>query len=485
MSIFTNLLLLALCLLAIPLLGEEKAPELTGKVIYPSSADYDKSRLVSNYYTSKDRFPAVIVYSEKAEDVQNAVKYARAHRLPIRIRSGGHNHEAYSTGNNAILIDVSKMKKVSVDKTKNPAIATIGPGLNNLELYKQLNEQNLTHVGGTCSEVGLSGLVLTGGMGPLLRRVGLTCDSLVGFDMVNAKGDLIHVTKDNEYKDLFWASCGGGGGNFGVITSLDLRVYPTETVTWFNIGWDWNQPVDKIISAWQDFFAIQDKRWFSHLDLWSKAFPSDKIKKAPIKVLGFFWGTPEEARKALEPLYQAGKPTFEVIETVGWDKAIANIEESTAVFLTEKPEYKSTGAFVKKTLPAEGIQTIAKALEDSKSPLFNVLLFSMGGATAEIPADATAYYYRDDLFFINYSIQWLNKEDDESQKAEIATLRAKLLPYTEGNYVGNPDPNIKDYMTSYYGKNADRLKCVKLKYDPDNVFNHEQSIPVGKPGDCK
>ena len=155
-----------------------------------------------------------------------------------------------------------------------------------------LYEKGLTQVGGTCADVGISGLVLTGGMGPLLRHYGLTCDTLIAFEMVNAKGEIITVTKDNEYKDLFWGCQGGGGGNFGVITSIQLQTYPAKKVTWFNIGWDWSQPFEEVINTWQDLFANGDKKWFSHIDLWAKQFPAEKLKKHPLKSFrSLLWNT--------------------------------------------------------------------------------------------------------------------------------------------------------------------------------------------------
>lgn len=453
-------------------------PKLTGRIVSKGDAKYDKARLVSNYYTSKNKFPNVIVYTQNTQDVQNAVQYARCKKIPIRIRSGGHNHEGYSTGNGAILIDVSEMKEIKVDKNKQTA--TVQPGLNNLELYTRLFKDGFTHVGGTCSEVGISGLVLSGGMGPLLRRVGLTCDSLISVDIVDANGKILHASKDNEYSDLFWATCGGGGGNFGVVTQLEIKVFPANDVTWFNIGWDWNQPIEQVITAWQDFFAVEDRNWFSHLDVWAKPFPTDKLNKQPVKALGVFWGTPERARQLLAPLLKIGKPSVVTIEKVDWDKAIKSIEDSTAVFLTDKPEYKSTGAYAMRKLPPEAIQIVTKTLRESTSPLLNYLVFSMGGASAEVPPSATAYYYRKAKFFINYSSQWLNKDEDQKYKTELANLRQRLLPYSEGDYIGNPDPDLKNYLQDYYGTNVARLEAIKKKYDPENVFNFEQSIPPEK-----
>lgn len=157
-----------------------------------------------------------------------------------------------------------------------------------------------------------------------------------------------------------------------------LNVHLAKQVTWFNIGWDWNQPVDKVIGAWQDFFLQGDERWFSHLDLWAKPFPAEKFKQQPIKALGVFYGTPEEARKELAALLNIGKPNTQTIELVNWDKAIKQFEVATSTFITATPEYKSTGAYAKQPLPEEAIKTIVKTLQDSKSPLLNILVFTLG-----------------------------------------------------------------------------------------------------------
>lgn len=480
-------MLLKCCILffcfAIPLLvadqsAKDHCPPLTGKVVGPNDADYDKARLVSNYYTSKNKFPEKIVYCRNAKDVQNAVLWGQCQKLPIRIRSGGHNHEGFSTGTKALVIDVSQMKEVNIDKINQQA--TIQPGITGGELYTLLSKEGFTQAGGTCADVGLSGLVLTGGMGPLSRIHGLTCDTLVSFEIVNAKGEILQVTKDNEYKDLFWACCGGGGGNFGVVTSLVLNIFPIKEVTWFNIGWDWHQPVEQIIKGWQQFFLKGDKQWFSHLDVWAKPFPTDELKKQPIKIIGIFYGSAEEARKRLKPLLDIGKPNSQVIELVNWRKAIQEFEDSTTVFLTDKPEYKSTGAFAMQPLPDEAIESTVKTLRDSPSPLLNFLMFSLGGAIENKSPTETAYFYRDAKFFLCYSSQWLQEKDDAKNTKELDGLRNQLLPYAQGDYTGNPDRSLTDYLKVYYGDNVDRLRKVKEKYDPQNVFQFEQGIPPTK-----
>lgn len=457
-----------------------EGPKLTGQVIWPNQEGYEKSRLTSNYYTSKNSHPDVIVYCKDIQDVQNAVKWALFKKLPVRIRSGGHNHEGFSTGN-GLIIDVSNMKKVYVNHKTN--IATIQPGITGGELYSLLYKEGLTQVGGTCSDVGISGLVLTGGMGPLLRKYGLTCDTLIALEMINAKGEIIYATKDNEYKDLFWACRGGGAGNFGVVTSIMLQVYPAKKVTWFNIGWDWGQSFEEVISTWQQLFLNGDKKWFSHIDIWSKKFPDEKLKKQPLKVLGVYYGNPEEAKKDLEPLLKIGQPIEQTIKLVDWVQAIKEFEDATAIFLTDKPQYKSTGAYAMKVLPEEAIKIIVNTLKNSHFELLNVLMFSLGGACADISSTDSAYFYRKAIFFLNYSTQWLTEVEDKKYIAELDALRTQLLPYTTGNYVGNPDRNLKDYLHTYFGTNAERLRCIKHKYDPNNLFEFEQGVTPAE-GTC-
>lgn len=451
-------------------------PEPSGRIVHPYDTDYDQARSVSNYFPSKSSFPKAVIYCKNSTDVQNAIEWGRCENLPIRIRSGGHHHEGFSTGSDVLVIDVSSMKGVQLDKDK--GIAIVQAGVTGGELYTALFKEGYTQVGGTCADVGISGLVVTGGMGPLARTHGLTCDTLLSFDMVDAEGKLITATADNAHADLFWAARGGGGGNFGVITSVTLKVFPIDKVTWFNIGWDWSQPINRVIAAWQDFFVKKgDKRWFSHLDVWSRAFPVEQFKKQPVKALGVFYGSPEQAQKELEPLLSGVKPTDITIEEVPWRKAIQLFEDSTAVFVTEKPEYKSTGAFAMQPFSDEAIGILVDSLGNSKAPLFNTLFICLGGAVKEVPPTATAFYYRGADFLAMYTTQWLSPDLAAEQLQEVDQLRQKLLPYTEGDYVGNPDRTLKDYLTTYWGGNVQRLREVKTKYDPKNVFNFPQSIP--------
>src|SRR5262249_33587075 len=150
-----------------------------------------------------------------------------------------------------------------------------------------------------------------------------------------------------------------------------------------------------------------------------KPFPKEELKKQPIKAIGIFYGPPNEAKELLSPLLKIGKPGSQVIEKVGWRKAITEFEDSTAVFLTDRPEYKSTGAFAMQPIPNEGIKIIVETLRHSTSPLLNFLMFSLGGAIANKGPTETAYFYRDAKYFLCYSSQWLKEKEDLQHIKEL------------------------------------------------------------------
>jgi FAD/FMN-containing dehydrogenase len=196
---------------------------LTGLVVDRCSPLYNEARMDFN-----SRFslcPRYIVFAQDVHDVQTAILWARRHNLPLRARSGRHSYEAYSLVNGGLVIDVSPLNKVILDRKKGRA--TIGAGANLTTVYTELwNQGKVTIPGGSCGGVGIAGLTLGGGFGLISRLLGLTCDALVSLEMVDANGRIIHASP-NENADLFWASCGGGGGNFGVVTEFTFNDTPS------------------------------------------------------------------------------------------------------------------------------------------------------------------------------------------------------------------------------------------------------------------
>ena len=211
---------------------KEQEPKLTGRIVLPENPEYNAARQEFNTYFNK--YPRVIVFTQTTQDVVNAVRWARYREVPIRMRSGGHSYEGLSVVDGGIVIDVSEMKQVDIDRKSGTVI--VQTGLRNFELYNALGSEGLVVPSGVCRTPGIAGVSLGGGHSILSRPWGLTLDSLIGLTMVDANGSVIHANADHN-SDLFWASRGGGGGNFGICTSFRFRTHSLETVAFAEISW--------------------------------------------------------------------------------------------------------------------------------------------------------------------------------------------------------------------------------------------------------
>ncbi|WP_373921149.1 FAD-binding oxidoreductase [Rossellomorea marisflavi] len=192
---------------------------LTGEIVTPKSPEYTDSRQEWNRAINK--FPLVIVYCVEKQDVANAVRWARKRCVPIRIRSGGHHYEGYSTGNCVLVIDISRLNRLGLDREKN--LLRMEAGAKNTAVYDFVGSNGYAFPGGTCPTVGVSGFTLGGGWGYSSRLLGLGCDSLVELELVNDQGKLIKANKDTN-ADLFWACRGAGSGNFGVVVGMMFQL---------------------------------------------------------------------------------------------------------------------------------------------------------------------------------------------------------------------------------------------------------------------
>ena len=230
--------------------------QLTGDVVFRGQSGYAEARREFN--PRFDYFPDVIVFCRDTADVQNAVRWARKHGVPIRLRCGRHSYEAYSTADNAIVIDVSRLEAFTIAADRKSA--EIGAGTPLIEVYETLFDYGVTIPGGSCPTVGITGLVLGGGFGLLSRLLGITADSLLGVEMVTADGDVVRAD-EHENSDLFWACQGGGGGNFGIVTSLRFTLHPITNVSIYNLTWPWDATLlAEVIEYWQQWAKGADRR---------------------------------------------------------------------------------------------------------------------------------------------------------------------------------------------------------------------------------
>ncbi|MBD7914193.1 FAD-binding oxidoreductase [Clostridium sp. Sa3CUN1] len=444
---------------------------LTGKIVTKESCEYNQS--IQSWNRAIEKYPSVIIYCYNDEDVINAVKWARNNSKEIRVRSGGHNYEGYSTGNNLVVIDVSKINSIYINEKEK--IAKLGGGVRNREAYEAFGAKGYAFPGGGCPTVGVSGLILGGGWGYSSRYLGLASDSLVEAEIINYEGKKLVLNK-NENSDLFWAIMGSGGCNFGIITSMTVELKKeANRATLLNI----NYPYDNEEVILNVILEIQ--KLFKNLDIkmnFKTAIYNSKEKGIGVKLVGLFYGSSSEAKKILKPILNI-TDDFEV-----------NIEEKSLVECNrwiqdshpEYEKYKSTGRFVFRDYSEKEISNLIKIIKNPSEGFYYtaISLYGLGGVISNINKLDTAYYYRDASFIMGIQSVW--DEDKYSiENREWVKKNFKFIKtLTDGSFVNFPLDELESYEKEYYGDNIFRLRDIKRKYDPYNMFDYPQSIKVKK-----
>lgn len=479
---------------------DEQQTELTGRVVYPTNVrEYNKARQNNN--GRFDLFPRAIVYCQNEQDVINAVRWAKEHKSALRVRSGGHNYEALSNATNALVIDLSEMNRITVDEH---GAAWIESGAKLGDVYETLDRMGLTIPGGTCPWVRVGGLTQGGGVGFLHRKMGLTCDSLTAVRIVTADGRLRTVMAGTEDEELLWALRGGGGGNFGVVTSLQFQTHAVkEKVTVFSLIWH-DKDMTAIAKKWcaWSWTPEADRRLTTFLRLYA---PEQLLGVTPdlgpppkeATLIGVFLGTEEEAKAALRPLTEVAKTESAVYRYVSygdavkiWSGLLYGDEERPDRFLvhlgfetTEGQEwYKISSAFAGEHFQEEAVEKMVEYLHQNPANNHFVSLHALGGKVADLKVGETAFAFRDQKFILQYQAFWTPVEDDQEEtrnrQAEgiqwIKNFRATMAPYTTGAFINFVDVDVK--TEDYYKGNFHKLVDVKKKYDPNHLFNFPVSL---------
>ncbi|HYE69493.1 MAG TPA: FAD-binding oxidoreductase [Anaerovoracaceae bacterium] len=433
---------------------------LTGRVILQGSPGYDEAR--QNYNGRFNKFPKVIVYCSVVQDVVNAILWVRKNQLPFRIRCGGHSYEAFSNVDGGLVIDVSGLLTLQINKED--LTMQVGAGHRLLPLYKTIWNQRLALPGGTCPSVGVSGLTLAGGYGLLARLFGLTCDSLLGVEMVTAQGKIIYAN-DNQHSDLLWACRGGGDGNFGVITSFTFRAHPIGNVSRYRMTWNFAD-LEKVMRFWQTWAPYTNPSLTSLL-----AFPAQN--QGDLRSSGVFVGSEQELRQILRPFQEATRPKTAEFHSNTWIEAAQQFTGSTL----KQEKFKNSSAYAFGPFSDEALRVLIRNLQTAPGSANVVSFDACGGAIDLIPKNATAYAHRGALFSLQYQSYWARDEEADKNIQWIEQFRNSMLPYTRGANRNYSDSLIVDWPTAYFNENLGRLMEVKQIYDPENFFHYEQSIP--------
>jgi FAD/FMN-containing dehydrogenase len=447
-----------------------KPAELTGRIVRPIDRGYASASL--GWDELFVRYPLVIVFAQETRDVVNALAWARQNDVALRVRSGRHSLEGWSNVDNGIVIDVSELKSAHIDTASRTA--TVGAGLSQLEAVTTLAKKDLAVTTGTEGTVGLSGATLGGGFGFLTRYLGMACDSLMAAEVVVPSGTRsakVIKADSKSNSDLLWALRGAGNGNFGIVTSLTYKATPLNSVTYLQATWDGLKDVQGVFDTWQRTAPVADDRLGTQLEI-------HKNQTLLFAVLAE--GSQAKARQMLAPILSVGKPDVKV-QTGNWGDVYAGFQIPTR---DEPANWKFFSQFTTEPFPKKAISLIASFMRDAPSDDSNFFTQAFGGAVNRSPRGGTAFPHRDALFYSEPGAGWGTRGKPRSgdaitpvAQAWIAEFSQALRPYVNGAYVNVPNIGMANWETAYWGSNFDRLRKIKAKYDPHNVFQYDQSIP--------
>jgi FAD/FMN-containing dehydrogenase len=468
------------------------AKDLAGPLVRPGDASYGTARLLFDPRFDGQR-PAGIAYVASAHDVATCLAFARKFKVPFAARSGGHSYAGWS-GTNGLIIDVSRLKTVAVSG----ATATAGAGTRLIDFYRGLAAKGRAVPGGSCPTVGIAGLALGGGIGVTARAHGLTCDNLESLQIVTANGAVLTATADPaHHSDLFWACRGGGGGNFGVVTSLTFRTRPAPSPVLFSLHWPWSQAA-KVIAAWQSWAPHAPDALWSNLHL--AAAPGGATPS--IRVGGTYLGSVSGAATLLDQLYaKAGSHPSSTFLSNPEPYLNAMLVEAGCSSLGYQachlPWYASGGKLARQPqfaksdffttpLSSAGIAALLAGIvalqrvHGAAGGAGGVAFDALGGAVNRVAPSATAFVHRNALFSAQYTTGWTNGAASAgiaNQRAWLRSFWSSMRRYASGQaYQNYIDPDLANWQQAYYGGNYARLSAIKRKYDPASLFTFPQAI---------
>jgi FAD/FMN-containing dehydrogenase len=442
-----------------------ESAKLTGRVIHADSPGYAEARTDwDGLYRS---YPLAVVFAQTTQDVVNAISWARQHDVALRARSGRHSLEGWSNVSGGIVIDVSEMKSARLDPAS--ATATVGAGFTQGEIVTVLGAEGFAVPTGGEATVGLAGATLGGGLGFLTRNFGMACDNLIAAEVVVPSGDAgaqaITADEHND-SDLLWALRGAGNGNFGIVTSFTYRMHPLNQVTLVEAQWNGFGNLRDVFDAWQRQAPNTDLRLSSVLDI-----GPDRIGLLAVLQSG----SPAEARELLAPVLSVGRP--EVSAQAGsWAATFARLQPPPESAVEKAKNWKFYSQFITDPYPAEAIDIVGKFMTNAPSEVSDYFCSSLGGAVKTAPPGGSAFAHRDALFYAEPGAGWNGDAITPGAQAWVAEFSQALRPYVSGAYVNVPNAGMLDWENAYWGEHYARLREIKAKYDPDNVFRYEQSI---------
>ena len=451
---------------------ERLRDSIHGPVIAPDDEGYDAARAIWN--GAIDRRPACIARCTGVADVVAAVRFARERELLVAVRSGGHGVGGHALCDDGLVIDLSPMKGIRVDPAARIARAEAGVLWGELDRETQLHA--LATVGGIVTHTGIAGLTLGGGIGWLMRKHGATVDNLLSVDLVTAEGGLVTASAD-EHPDLFWG-IRGGGGNFGVVTSLEYRLHPVGPIVLAGPIFHPLEDAREMLAFYREFIAAAPDELTTIFEL-SVAPPApflpEDVHGKPIVMVGACYaGAPEDGIEVVRPLKEFGNPLVDLLEP----KLYTALQ---SMFDPSVPHgwHRYWKSVELPALTDDVIDTLVEHASAQTSPKSYCIVFQLGGALARAREDETAFSQRDATYNVNINAVWT--EDDPEGERHVAWARdffSAMQPHAGGrvyvNFLG--DEGAKRVRQAYGDRQYERLVELKRAYDPTNFFRLNQNI---------
>jgi len=450
----------------LPISPSELRDVFSGQVLAPGDPGYDDARTV--VYGDIDRRPAVIIRPTSATEVSRVVTLARETGLELAVRSGGHSIAGHSVSEGGIVLDLRDMKALDIDVENRTAWAE--SGLTAGEYSTAVGEHGLATGFGDTGSVGIGGITLGGGVGFLVRKYGLTVDSLLAAEVVTADGEIV-LTDAESHPDLFWA-IRGGGGNFGVATRFKFQLQEVGSI----VGGMLFLPVSAEIITGFMAAAESAPEELSGIANVMVAPPLPFLPpelEGQLMVMGFlvYAGETDAGERALAPFRALAEPIVDMIRTMPYPEIYPPEDDSY------HPTAVSRTMFVD-SIDMETAETIIRYLESSDASLRVAQLRVLGGAMARIPVDATAFAHRASRIMVNVAAFYDGAEDRPRRAAWVSEFADALHQSDDGAYIGFlADEGEERVRAAYPGSTWTRLADVKARYDPTNLFRLNQNIP--------
>ncbi len=429
--------------------------KFSGQIILPADAAYANTSGVFMHTGA----PALVVKPTTSEDVISAIQFARDSKLDLSVRSGGHSGPGFGTNTDGMVIDLSAINSVEIIDTERH-IVRVGSGAKWIDVVMKLKEHGLALSSGDTKTVGVGGLTLGGGIGWLVRKVGLTIDCLISAEVVTVNGDVLKASAA-ENQDLFWA-IRGGGGNFGIVTYFEFTATPLSKVFAGMVAYSLDE-LPNILKGWREVMRVAPEE----LNSTALVMPSFGGNPPGIMIMCCYAGEDEAvAMKAIEPLRKLGAVVHEDIKEKAYADVLEDAHPPAGVHIIAK------NIFVKEFSDEliDQIQTLCK----TAIPILQIR--SLGGAMNRVASDATAFPHRSsEVLLVSPTFAPLDATED------VITQSMKpwesLATFGDGTYANLLSTNTtEDIRSAYPQETYSRLAKIKKQYDPENVFKNNFNI---------